>query len=137
MQEQNILRNEFSLDSLLADLPDQEEKKKPIDPNEPRYIVYSQQIDTKTIKRTRNRITPAVCDICGLDLVQLAFRQNKVVSPKFEEIPKNIQTILSEGVKLHKQQVHSSADSLIVSESELYNNSGNGPRRQWLNTDAG
>lgn len=127
MQEQSFLQKDFSLDSLIADLPQQPEEEKPKDPNEPQYIIYSQQIDTKTIKRTRNLLTPAVCNVCGLDLVKLAHSQNKVSTTKYSELRPDIQKILSEGVILHKQKQHSTAESLIVGESDL-------PKR-WLTTE--
>lgn len=105
--------------SLLDDLIQPEPAKEEINPNEDKYIINSRQIDTHTIKRTRVKITPAVCDVCGFDVAKLAYEQNKLASPIFEDLTPEIQTVLTQAVLKHKQVVHTAADNLIVSGSQL------------------
>lgn len=93
-----------------------EQQKSVEDPNADRYIMYSRQIDTHTIKRSRVKITPAVCTVCGLDLVKLAYDQNKVVSDKYEDLPEDIQAIMKQLVIRHNQAAHTEADNLIITK---------------------
>jgi hypothetical protein len=103
-----------SLDDLM--LP---EVKEEIDPNEDKFIINSRQIDTHTIKRTRVKLTPGVCDVCGFDLVRKAYEQNKLSTAVFDDLPPEIQTILGQAVIKHKQTQHTAADNLIVTSSQL------------------
>lgn len=103
------------LDDLLRPEPPKEE----INPNEDKYIINAKQIDTHTIKRTRIKITPAVCDVCGFDVAKLAYEQNKLASSNFSELTPEIQSVLQQAVLKHKQVVHTAADNLIVSSSQL------------------
>lgn len=103
------------LDDLLQPLPKEEEA----DPNEDRFIINSRQIDTHTIKRTRVKITPAVCDICGFDVAKLAYEQNKLATPNYDELTLEIQSVLQQATLKHKQLAHTVADNLIVSASQL------------------
>lgn len=79
-----------------------------------RYIMHSRQIDTYTIKRSRVLLTPGVCDKCGLDLVKLAYDQNKLQTTNYYELQLEVQTIMQQLVQKHKAHVHTSADDLIV-----------------------
>lgn len=103
--------------SLLDDIifPEKPEDKSNDDGSE-KFIMHSHQIDTHTIKRTRVRLTPAVCEKCGLDLLRLAYSQNKVSTDVFEELPEEIQLIMPQLVAKHKQVQHSLADDLIITQ---------------------
>lgn len=104
--------NPFSLlDDLI--LPEKPEDKSNDDGTD-RFIMHSQQIDTHTIKRTRVKLTPAVCEKCGLDLLRLAYSQNKTSTDVFEDLPEEIQVIMPQLVAKHKQIQHSIADDLII-----------------------
>lgn len=96
-------------DVVLPDLPPKE-----VDADADRYIMYSRPIDTFTVKRSRVLLTPGVCDKCGFDLVKLAYEQNKLESLVYDDLPEQIQAIMQQLVKKHKQIAHSSAEDLIV-----------------------
>ena len=129
-QEQEITFNSSStleVDDIFNMLPVSQQKKE-IDPNEDKYIIYAKQIDTKTIKRVRVRITPAVCLTCGLDLVKLAFDNDRLNVDKYEDLPEKIQEIMKQALIKHNLLQHSNAESLILSKSEL--------PKQWLDMSA-
>lgn len=122
LQERN---KPFDL-SLLDDLLQKEPKEEVIDPNEDKYIINAKQIDTHTIKRTRVKLTPAVCTVCGFDVVKLAYEQNKLATANYYELTEEIQLILKQAMQKHKQVAHTAADNLIVSASDLKRN------KKWL-----
>lgn len=95
------------------------EESKQIDETEDKYIIHSKQIDTHSIKRIRVKITPAVCDICGLDILSLAYSQNKVSTKNYDEISDELKTIMQNAVQNHKRKQHNLSDNLIVSKSQL------------------
>lgn len=123
--ELQIPNNQIDLSSLDAFLNPEPENIKD-DPTEAKYIINSKQIDTHTIKRSRVKLTPAVCDTCGFDVAKLAYEQNKLSTAIFDELPPEIQATLVQAVKKHKQLAHTMADNLIVSESQLKNH------KKWL-----
>mgnify|MGYP001569415701 CR=1 FL=1 len=97
-------------------------------PNEDRFIIHSKQIDTKTIKRTRVKITPAVCTVCGFDIAKLAYEQNKLQTAEWNDLTPEVQSILEQAKLKHMQISHSVADNLIVTASQLKNN------KKWLSS---
>jgi hypothetical protein len=113
MENTILSGNAFNLlDDII--LPPKEEKKEVIDENTPRYIINSKTVDTFTVKRTRNLLTPAVCDKCGLDLAALAYSQNKLETPVYADLLPEIQTVMRQVVQKHKQVSHTTAEDLIV-----------------------
>jgi hypothetical protein len=94
---------------------------------EARYIVRETKIpgDPYNIIRTRVKITPAVCDRCALDLVELnASRLGIDPKTPFESLSPGLQEALVQALADHQRNKHSTAEQLIVSESQL--------SRQWL-----
>lgn len=110
------------LDNMLPTLNPPEEKGDIDDENIKRYIKFERQIDSHTIKRSRVLLTPGVCNVCGLDLVNLAFTQNKLTTNKYDELAEELQTIMKQLVQKHKSLLHNTSENLIVTEK---------PRR-WL-----
>lgn len=96
--------------------PEQEEVE---NPDEARYIINSKTIDKHTVKRTRVKLTPAVCEKCGFDIVGTAFEQGKLDTNEYDLLPQNIKIAVEQALKQHKQIAHSVADNLIISESQL------------------
>ncbi len=85
----------------------------PTDKPKRRFILYSRPIDKFTIKRTRVLLTPAVCDVCGLDLGA----HNGL--PTYDEMPSDIQAKIRLTVERHKKEFHSIAENLIVDEDQM------------------
>lgn len=101
-------------------IPPPEEPKQPSDGKQ--YIINEKRIDKLTVKRTRVEITPAVCDTCGLDLLAVAHKQNKVATKEYNELPDDYKVIFTQVVARHKAQLHSESEKLIVSQKP----------KQWL-----
>ena len=115
----NLLENNMTdlsfLDSMLAPEPEKEEEN----PDEAKYIIHSKTIDKHTIKRTRIKLTPAVCDTCGFDVLKLAYEQNKISSANWDDLTIDVQRGLEQAKIRHKQLAHTAADNLIITESQL------------------
>ena len=115
--------NDLSLD-LLDDI-NLPEKEKEVNPDEEKYIINSKRIDAFTTKRIRVRLTPAVCDVCGIDVILLGIEQGKLPEESvYEKLPENVQLMLQQLIQRHKLQSHSTAENLIISKSQK--------SRKWL-----
>jgi hypothetical protein len=90
---------------------------------ETRYVLREKKIpgDPYNVIRTRVRITPAVCEQCALDLVEL----NLEPGTRYEDLNTDLQAALRQALADHRR-THTTAEQLIVSESQV--------SRQWLGT---
>jgi hypothetical protein len=88
------------------------------------YVVHSKQLDRFNTVRTRVKVTPAVCDICGIDFVALNRARlgaaNGGVEPMdFDSLTPRQREDMAALVAEHKRLHHTSADKHIVTEAEL------------------
>lgn len=78
------------------------------------FIINERKVDKFTTLRKRILITPAVCEICGLDLIE-----NSGSDKKYSEMTKEEQAQVAKAVEKHKELVHSPHSKLIVTEDEI------------------
>lgn len=97
-------------------LPKQKPEEDPSSENGERYIMHSKRIDSKTVIRTRVTLNDGVCDVCGLDLVKLAYDRNKVSVSSYVALPFELQLQFKEAVQKHKNSYHSEAENMIVTK---------------------
>jgi hypothetical protein len=92
--------------------------------SEKRYITQETEIDNFTVKRTLTPLTPAVCDVCGFDLLAA----NNY--PPYDEVDPLIQERAKMAIKHHKKYLcgGSGLNKRIVTPTEL--------TKEWLEPDS-
>jgi len=83
------------------------------DEPEARYIIKETIIDKYSVKRERVKITPAVCDKCGFDVSA----RNGL--GEYDRMSPVLQAQVQGAIAEHKSLVHTTAQDLIVTQSEL------------------
>lgn len=78
------------------------------------FIINEKKIDKFTIKRTRIVLTPAVCEVCGLDLIE-----NIGGETQYDEMTNGEQEKVREAVQKHKELLHAPASKLIVTRDQV------------------
>lgn len=122
---EEIGANATRLDAVLAGeapLPDELPEPEPEgDPGEARYVIRARQIDRFNTIRKRVRLTPAVCEVCGVDFVSINQRRlSRGGEPvQYEDLSERQQEDMRALVAEHKRLHHTSADRHIIRESEL------------------
>jgi hypothetical protein len=78
------------------------------------FIISEKKIDKFTTKRNRIVLTPAVCDICGLDLIE-----NIGGETPYREMTSAEKEVVEKAVQKHKELVHTSHAKLIVTGDQV------------------
>lgn len=82
---------------------------------EPRkYILKEKRIDKFNTRRMRVLLTPAVCDICALDMME-----NNKIKGSYEALPEEMKVKLKLAVAEHKKAVHDASTLRIITEDQL------------------
>jgi hypothetical protein len=86
------------------------------------YAIRALRVDKFNIKRTRVKVTPAVCQRCGLDLV--AHNAERLGQATWDKLSPGVQETLKLALEEHIKRAHSVAELQVVPESKL--------QREWL-----
>ena len=78
------------------------------------YIINERKVDKFTTLRKRIQLTPAVCEICGMDLID-----NSGSDTAYEDMTRDEQAQVRKAVEKHKELVHSPHSKLIINEDEV------------------
>ena len=79
-----------------------------------RYILKEKRIDKFNVKKSRVLLTPAVCDICALDLME-----NNKLKGNYEALPEEMKIKLKLAVAEHKKAAHDASTMKIITEDQL------------------
>lgn len=100
------------LDQFLPPPPKEEEINLQTDSD--LYIRREIPVDVFTTIRKRVKIHPGVCVECGLDLVELAHKQNRLFTQYWDELNPEQQETFKQVVAVHKQKAHTDSEKLIT-----------------------
>lgn len=78
-----------------------------------RYIISTTPVDKFTKLRKRILLTPAVCEICGFDLLT----RNEL--PAWDDLTPEEKQYAIKSIEEHKEKYHSTSNAQIVDEDEL------------------
>lgn len=78
------------------------------------FIINEKRVDKHTLIRTRIPLTPAVCDVCGLDLIV-----NTGLETTYDQMTSEEKRRVADAVVKHKELVHTPHSKLIVTEDEI------------------
>lgn len=87
---------------------------------EERYVLRSRVVDRFNTIRTRVLVTPAVCDVCGTDFVEVNRRKLGIDSEgTYASLSPAQKDDMKALVAEHKRRVHTGADLHIATRGEL------------------
>lgn len=81
--------------------------------SEERYVLHAVPVDRFTVKRTRVRLTPAVCTHCGTDICAV----NNLGD--YEKLSDEVKVRVQRALDKHKELYHTKAEAKVVRAREL------------------